>query len=184
MARSEQTPGIRPQMTLSRRLDITARHAFPAGFTILLMLLVELPLGFTDQAVLLPAVTLCSVFFWSLFRPSSLPPPAVFLIGLLLDLLGYLPLGVGPVILLLVHGLVLRWRGMLARQGFLLVWASLAAFALGASLLGWACMMALRFRLLPASPALFQALLTIALYPALAMLFIRAHRTLADPERA
>src|SRR5690242_4166492 len=108
MARSEQTPGVRPRMTLSRRLDIAARHAAPAGFTILLMLLVELPLGFADQAVLLPAVTVCSVFFWSLFRPSSLPPPVVFLIGLLLDLLGYLPLGVGPVILLLLHGLVLR----------------------------------------------------------------------------
>ena len=184
MAKSEQRPGIRPRMTVSRQLDIAARHAFPACCTIVLMLLLELPFGFDDQAVLLPAVTLCSVFFWSLFRPSSMPPPVVFLIGLLLDLLGNLPLGLGPLTLLFVYGLVLRWRGGLARQGFVLVWASLGALALGASLLGWAFAMALRVRLLPASPALFQALLTVALYPALAMLFIRAHRTLADPERA
>ena len=29
MARTDQTPGIRPRATLGRRLDIVARHAFP-----------------------------------------------------------------------------------------------------------------------------------------------------------
>ena len=40
-------------------------------------------------------MTLACVYFWSLFRPAAMPPPVVFLIGVLLDLLGYLPLGVG-----------------------------------------------------------------------------------------
>ena len=44
MARADQTPGIRPRATLGRRLDIAARHAFPAGCTVLLMLLAEAPL--------------------------------------------------------------------------------------------------------------------------------------------
>jgi hypothetical protein len=70
-------------------MDIAARHAFPAGCTILLMLLTETPFGITDQATLLPAVTLACVYFWSLFRPAAMPPPVVFLIGLLFDLLGY-----------------------------------------------------------------------------------------------
>ncbi len=104
-ARDEQLPGIRPRPTLGRRLDIVARHSFPATSTVLLMLLCGLPFGIADQAVLLPAVTLAAVFFWSLFRPAVVPPPVVFLIGLLLDLLGYLPLGAGVLTLLLVHGL-------------------------------------------------------------------------------
>ncbi len=106
MARADQTPGIRPRATLGRRLDIAARHAFPAGCTVLLMLLTETPFGIADQAALLPAVTLACVYFWSLFRPGAMPPPVVFLIGLLFDLLGYLPLGVGALTLLIVHG----WR--------------------------------------------------------------------------
>ena len=110
MARSDQIPGIRPRATLGRRLDIAARWAFPATCTILLMLLTETPLGIADQAALLPAVTLACVYFWSLFRPAAMPPPVVFVIGLLLDLLGYLPLGVGVLTLLVVHGLALRWR--------------------------------------------------------------------------
>ena len=183
MAAADQTPGIRPQATLGRLLDLAARHAFPAGCTVVLLLLTETPFGITDQAALLPAVTLTCVYFWSLLRPAAMPPPVVFLIGLLLDMLGYLPLGVGPLTLLVVHGLALRWRRRLMLQGFVTGWLAFCGFAGGAALLGWALTALLSFRLLPAGPALFEALLAAALYPALAMLFLHAHRTVADPER-
>ena len=184
MARSDQIPGIRPRATLGRQLDIAARRAFPATCTILLMLLTQTPLGIADQYALLPAVTLACVYFWSLFRPAAMPPVVVFMIGLLFDLLGYLPIGVGVLTLLVVHGLALRWRRVLTRQGFLPVWLAFAGFSAGAAVLCWILTAALTVRLLPAAPALFQAVLTAALYPALAILFIKAHRTVADPERA
>ena len=184
MARSDQTPGVRPRATLGRRLDIAARHAFPASCTLLLMLLTLTPLGIADQAVLLPAVTLACVYFWSLFRPAAMPPPVVFTIGLMLDLLGYLPIGVGVLTLLIVHGVAVRLRQMLTQQGFIAVWLVFGGFAITASLLSWALTSVLTVRLLPIGPALFQAVLTAALYPALAVLFVRAHRTVADPERA
>jgi rod shape-determining protein MreD len=183
MARADQTPGMRPRASLGRHLDIAARHSFPASCTILLMLLTEIPFGFADQAALLPAVTVACVYFWSLFRPTGMPPPVVFLIGVLLDLLGYLPLGVGALTLLVVHGLVLRWRGVLSQLGFLPVWLAFAGFAAGASLLVWALATILTFRLLPPGPAIFEAVLTAALYPALAIVFVGAHRGVADPDR-
>jgi rod shape-determining protein MreD len=183
MARDEQLPGIRPRPSLGRRLDIMARHSFPATSTVLLMLLCGLPFGVADQAVLLPAVTLAAVYFWSLFRPASLPPPIVFLIGLLLDLLGYLPIGAGVLTLLLVHGLATRWRRRLTQQGFVVVWLTFACVATGASALIWTLTSLLTLRLLPPAPALFLAVLATALYPALSVLLIRAHRTIADPEQ-
>jgi rod shape-determining protein MreD len=184
MAASGQMPGIRPPLTLGRRLDIAARHAFPAGCTVLLMVLAGAPFGIAGQAALLPALTLACVYFWSLLRPAAMPPPVVFLIGLLFDLVGYLPLGVGPLTLLIVHGLALRWRTRLATQGFGAGWVVFGLFAGGAAALSWILASVLSFRLLPPAPALFATLLTTALYPALAVLFLRAHRTLADPERA
>lgn len=183
MARPDQVPGIRPRATLGRRLDAGARQAFPAACTIVLMLLVEAPFGITDQTTLLPAIVIACVYFWSLFRPAAMPPPVVFLIGVLFDLLGYLPLGVGTLTLLIVHGLALRWRRFLTRQGFLFVWLAFAGFAVGAAALGWVLTTLLSFRVLPIGQAVFAATLTAALYPALAILFIRAHRTIADPER-
>ena len=184
MARDEQIPGIRPRPSLGRRLDIMARHSFPATSTVLLMLLCGLPLGIADQAVLLPAVTLAAVYFWSLFRPAAMPPPIVFLLGLLLDLLGYLPIGSGVLTLLLVHGLAGRWRRMLTQQGFVTVWLAFICTGAGASALLWALTSLLSLHVMPPGPALFQATLTAALYPALSVLLIRAHRTIANPERA
>ena len=114
-----------------------------------------------------------------------MPPPVVFVIGLLFDLLGYLPLGrrradaagrARPRAALAARA---DARRASCRSG----WPS-SAFAAGAAALGWALTALLSFRLLPVGPALFQAVLTVALYPALAVLFIRAHRTVADPERA
>ena len=184
MARPDQTPGMRPRQTLGRQLDVATRHAFPAVSTIVLMLLAEIPFGFASQATLLPAITLACVYFWSLVRPAAMPPPVVFLIGLLLDLLGYLPLGVGVLPLLIAHGLVVRWRQVLTRQSFPAVWLVFAGFSAGAAMLSWALTSLLSFRVLSLGPALFQAILTVALYPALAVLCIRAHRTVADPDQA
>jgi rod shape-determining protein MreD len=184
MPPADQTPGIRPAPTLGRWLDLAARRSFPAACTVLLMLLTEVPFGLAGQSVLLPTVSLACVYFWSLFRPNAMPPPVVFLIGVLFDLLGYQPLGLGPLTLLAVHGLAVRWQAALTRQGFVGTWLAFMGFATGAAVLGWTAASLLSFRLLPFSSALFQAALTTALYPALAVLFIRAHRTLADPERA
>jgi rod shape-determining protein MreD len=180
----QQRPGVRPRPTVGRRLDIAARHAFPAGCTVLLMLLTQAPLGLFGQAALLPSVTLSSVWFWSVFRPAAMAPPIVFLIGLLLDLLGWQPIGTGALALLLVHGLAQRWRRPLATRGFLLLWVGFAIAASGAAALEWGLTALLTWRLLPPAPAVFQAVVSAAIYPALAIMFAKAHRSVASPERA
>jgi len=180
----EQRPGIRPRATLARRLDLAARHAFPASCTILLMLLTQVPFGVVDQPWLLPAVALASVWFWSLYRPAAMAPAVVFGIGLLLDLLDWLPVGAGVLTLLIVHGLAQRWRRLLGRQGFAVVWLSFAIVAAGAAALEWVATAVLTWRLVPPDAMLFQAVLSAALYPALAIPFASAHRSIANPERA
>jgi rod shape-determining protein MreD len=180
----ERLPGIRPRPGLGRRLDMSARRGFPMASTVLLMLFSAAPLGLPGQAELLVSVTLSCVFFWSLFRPASMPPPAVFMLGVLLDLLGFGPPGVGVLTLLVLHGFALRWRGVLVRQGFLLVWLAFAALSCGAALVEWALSSLLLFRLLPPAPGVFQAALAAGVYPPLAMLLIGAHQTLADPRRS
>jgi rod shape-determining protein MreD len=180
----EKTPGIRPRPTLLRRIDAVSRKAFPVACTALLVLAVSAPFGLPGQAQLQPAAALACVFFWSLFRPASMPPPAVFLLGLLCDLLGLSPVGASVLTLLIAHGLAVRWRRVLARQGFLFVWPAFVAVAAGAALLQWALTCALTFHLLPIGPAVFQFALAAGMYPILSTLFIQAHRGLADPDQA
>ncbi len=179
----ERLPGIRPRPSLWRQLDIASRAAFPAACTALLLLALAAPLRLPGQAQLQPAAAVACVFFWSVFRPSSMSPPAVFVLGLLSDLLGLAPPGISVLVLLAVHGIAVKWR-VLAGQGFLVVWLAFVSVAAGAAALGWALTSLLTFRLLPPSAALFQFGLTAGLYPALAWLFTFAHRGLADPGRA
>lgn len=180
----DRTPGIRPSPSLWRRVDTLGRQSVPAAGTAMGMLLAAAPLGLPGQAELLPGFALASVFFWSVFRPAAMPPPVVFALGLLADLLGFAPLGVMVLILLLVHGLAVSWRRRLANQPFLLVWLLFVAVAGGAAALEWACNSMLLLRLLPPAPAIFEFVLTAGLYPPLAALLIQAHRGIAAWERA
>lgn len=180
----EKTPGIRPRQTLRRQLDVAARRSFPGASTALLLLLLAGPLGLPGQAELQMALALGCVFFWSLFRPASLPPTVVFLLGVLADLLSYGPIGISVLVLLLAHGLAMLWRRELTRHSFLMVWIVFLAVSAGAAALQWALTSLLTFRLLPAGPALFQATLSAGVYPLLAVVLSRAHTTIAEPARA
>jgi rod shape-determining protein MreD len=183
MAHVDRRPGVRPRLTVSSFLDMTARAAVPAGTTIVLMLLIEAPLGILGQPALLPAIAIGCVWSWSLLQAEHLPPAVVFLVGVALDLLGYLPPGVGVLTLLCVHGVAVAWRYRLVQYGFawnLCVFALVAIVAAG---LIWGLVMLLTLRLLSPAPAIFQAGLSIAIYPLLAVSLAAVHRAIDRVDR-
>lgn len=180
----DRTPGIRPRQSVWRLLDMASRRSFPAAAAGLGLLVLAAPLGIPGQPELQAAFVLSCVYFWSLFRPDSMPPTAVFALGLLADLLGYAPVGVSVITLLVVHGLAMRWRRVMVKQGFLVVWLAFVTIAIGAAALEWLLTSILTFRLLPLGPGALLAALAAGLYPALATMLTWAHHTLAEPERA
>lgn len=180
----EKTPGIRPRRGWGQRLDRAGRRGFPAATIIAGMVLLSAPIGIPGQAQLLPAFTLAAVFFWTLFRPTSVPPPLVFVIGLLADLLGEMPLGSDVLVLLLTQLLVVRSRRSLPQKGFLVVWLVFIAVAAVAVALQWALASLMNWVLYPPIAPITQFLLTAGLYPLLATIFTRAHRGIAAPERS
>jgi rod shape-determining protein MreD len=91
---------------------------------------------------------------------------------------------VGVVSLLVAHAAAVRWRRVLTRQGVLLGWLGFVALAAALAALQWLLTSLLTLRLVPVGPALFQAMLAAGLYPALAVLLARAHRTVAEPANA
>jgi rod shape-determining protein MreD len=184
MARSHRSPGIRPNRTIGRQLDIAWRHAFPVTTSLLLMMLSLTHSRLWGQGALLPTVALTCVWFWSLYRPSAMAPPVVFLIGLLLDLIALLPLGVGAVTMLATYGIARRLRGFLASQGFAMVWLIFTSVACVIAALNWALVSLLTVSFMPTGPVLFQAGVAAAMYPVVAIPLTLAHRSIADPDLA
>jgi rod shape-determining protein MreD len=177
-------PAMRRQPSLWRQLDAASRYGFPIGFLIFGLFVIGMPFGLPGQAELRPVYAMACVFFWSLYRPSSLPAPVVALVGLLLDLLGLSPLGLWAVLLLLLQGATLAARRGLVPQSFMLTWLVFLMFAVGLSALDWAAQSLLALSLLPVLPLGVELLFALALYPALAAFFIRAHRGPAAVELA
>ena len=115
---------------------------------------------------------------------QQLPPPVVFLIGVLLDLLGYLPPGVGALTMLTTHGIAQRLRRFVSSQGFGIAWLIFITVACCVAVMNWALVSLLTFSLVALAPVLFQAGLAAAMYPAVAIPLSLAHRSVADPDQA
>ncbi len=180
----DRKPGIRPRPTLWHRLDVASRFLFPGLLTAGVLVLLSAPIGVPGQAQMQPAWALASVYFWSIYRPASMPAWAVFATGLLLDLLAQGPVGLFALILLLVHALAMGNRRVLARQGFFSVWAGFVAVAAGAAALEWAVNAVFAWHWLAPWPGLFEFAVAVGAYPLLASGFIRAHQGRAAPEQA
>ncbi len=181
---TDQRPGIRLRPSFGRRMDVWSRRGFPAAVTLLLILLLEAPLGLHVSAQLQLALSLASLFFWSVHRPTSMPPWLAFGLGLLIDLLQMQPIGLSSLVFLLVVGVARHWRHDLRRLGFMLSWLGFGFVALGAVSLIYAASSLLRWRLLPPMPCVDELMLALMFYPALAVLFGHAHRYAAAPEQA
>ena len=175
---------MRRRPSLWRQLDTAARYVFPASMLIFGLFVIGMPFGLPGQAELRPVYAMACVFFWSLYRPSSLPAPVVALTGLLLDLLGLAPFGLWAVLLLLLQGATLAARRHLIGRGFFLTWAVFSAFTAALATLAWSAQSALSLAMLPIFPLGLECLLAVGLYPALAGFFIRAHRGPAAVELA
>jgi rod shape-determining protein MreD len=162
--------------TVWTRLDGTARGLAPFGFTVLLIVFGMVPLGIANIAPVKPALGLIAVFFWLVYRPDLMPAWAVFLVGLIQDLLGGGALGVGVFVLLVVYAALAGQRRYIAQSSFILVWLAFLPVAAGAFFLTWLFNSLIADALLAPGPAAFQYLSTVAFYPCIAWMFLQAQR--------
>ncbi len=165
-------------MTVSvwQKLDQAGRSLAPVAVTIMLVLLGMVPLHLPAYGPVAPELALMSVYYWAIHRPDLVRPSAAFALGLLQDLLTGAPLGVTALVLVLCHWLVVSQRGFFLASSFMLLWVGFAFIVFGAALVQWLSYSVLTLTLVPIEAALFQALMTLALFPAFAWLFIRVHR--------
>lgn len=148
-----------------------------AGVPILLMwLLALLYLAFRHAEGLsqfLPALPLYPMFFWGVF--AARPPSylMVFLLGLVMDAVMGLPLGMSSLLYLLFMLALQTQRRFLTKEGFLMLWAYYALFSLALALATWATLSIFHGRLEAVGYALLQWGLGVCGYPAFHYAFTR-----------
>lgn len=159
--------------TFWQRVDITVRHQIPVLVTLLLLLVAVVPTHVPGLVRIGPMLTLISVYFWAVHRPDLMGYGTVFAIGLLDDLLSGTPLGVGPLTLLLVQGVVVSQYKFFYGKAFVVIWWAFVVVAAGATLVKWLSVSAIYGTALGADAALTAYLMTVAFYPPVAWLLAR-----------
>jgi rod shape-determining protein MreD len=158
----------------------TAARLLPVATTFVAAILSIEPVYIPGYASLTPAFTLMTVYHWTIYRPDLLPPLAIFLIGIVLDLLSGAPPGVTALFLLLARALVLRHRRSFINRGFPFVWGGFTLLT-GAGMLGlWILHCLLSWEWLEFRGSTFRAVLTISLFPVASFLLGRTQRALME----
>lgn len=139
--------------------------SFPTLSTLLCVLLSLVPFGLSSTILAPPAFGLIAIFLWTLTRPDLLPAGAVFLLGLLQDLLWGGPFGLWGFVFLLGYGLTLSQRTFLIGREFGFTWVGFGLVITICSLVAWAVTMLYHSQFLAPYPAIVQIVLSAALYP-------------------
>ena len=147
-----------------------------------MLTLVVLPIGFIPPFIrlgLTPDAALIAIYFWGVYRPTSLPASVVLGIGMVADLFASYPLGMVTLsYILALHLLIVRRR--------LFMLEPLGSFWLGFSIMScvilpgrWLLSAALIGEWGAFEPLLREWLATLLLYPCLALAFEWIYRLIA-----
>jgi len=161
------------KLTFWQRLDLIMRGSTPFVFTLVLVVLGQVPLhipGFAEVAPLLP---LMAVYHWAIYRPDLLPAIAVFFAGLLQDALSGMPFGVNAAVYVIVHMAVMSQQVFFTGKSFLIIWLGFTFVAAGATVLTWLFTAVLFSSLVTPEAVFVQYLLTVGTFPLLAWLMVR-----------
>lgn len=161
---------------LLHKLDLAARHAAPGAVTLILVLVGVTPTNLPYYSAIAPMLPLASVYYWGVHRPDLMPMWLIFLVGLLHDVLTDSPIGLHAAILLLCQWILLRQRRFLIGQPFAILWLGYAVAVIGVGILEWIGIILYDAALIPIRPLLIRLVLTIAIFPPFAWLFIQVHR--------
>jgi rod shape-determining protein MreD len=164
--------------TAPRRGDNLSARLLPIATTAAAGVLSIQPIPVPGYAALAPALTLMAVYHWTIYRPDLLPSSALFLIGVVHDLLAGGPPGVTSLLLLLSRAAVLRYRRWFPDRDFPFVWAGFTLLTTAALAGLWLLNCLLEARLVGFRSVVFRAVLTISLFPIASFLLGRTQRAL------
>ena len=137
----------------------------PAAITLGVTLLLATPISLFGLHLPEPVIPMVLAFAWAMIRPSIVAPVMLLLIGLLLDGFWGNPLGLWPLSLLAIYGVVLFSRSFLVGQETAVLFVTYAACCLMAYGLCW-LIMSLITGTLPSLLALAGSMIpTLVLFP-------------------
>jgi len=167
-----------PYLTFSDRIAMMARMVVPYAILFFLFMLngivIPPPLSFLFKAPFF----LMAVYYWSIYRPTFMPPLVVFLAGICLDLLQGVPLGCNALLFLLARMVVVDQRRFLVSQMFGTLWLGFSFLNALFLVFEWGLFSLLSFQFSPFPDFMKSLFFGIALFPLVYLVLHATHKIL------
>jgi rod shape-determining protein MreD len=160
------------------RLDLAARRSLVFASALVAVVLDLLPLPSAAPQSAAPLVALVVVYHWTVHRPDLFTPGSIFLLGLVRDLAGHLPLGLHASSFLLVPALLRRVPRGLLQRSLPLAWLLFFPIVAVVGLWRWLLAALVWMQPVPVRAFLLEALLSWAVYPLIVVLLAPVGRLL------
>ena len=170
-------------LVMPKKLENLLRLMVPHVLLLVLLLLslVNLPLPYVGTVK--PYLVLMAVYYWSIYRPTLVPPLLCFLMGMLLDIISGVPMGLNAFILVGVQWLVRDQRRFLMGQPYMTTWLVFGLVSLACGVWQWGLLGLVNFKWAHPLPGLVAVALSILLFPLVTLLLNLTHRILPVASR-
>lgn len=129
-----------------------------------------------------PDLTLIAIFYWSIYRPTLTPNWLVFLLGLIVDALNNMPLGLNALIYVLVNWIISDQRRVFVGQPFFVVMLGFAFVLAASHLMRWSFFGLLSFHWPDPMPLLVSYALGLFLFPVASIILHMVHKILPQQD--
>ena len=119
-------------------------------------------------------------YYWSIYRPTLIPPTLVFFAGFIYDLLSGWPVGLNALIFLLIRHNVSSQRLFMTGQQFIVVWLGYMFVSALALLMQWGVFGLLRFSWSSVEPLVASWIAGIFLFPIISVILHLSHKMLPE----
>ncbi|MDE1151452.1 MAG: rod shape-determining protein MreD [Micavibrio sp.] len=157
---------------------------FLATFAVLFLLLIlsAFPFKIGHFGEIRPSFLLMAIYYWAIMRPSTLPPPATFVVGIVVDLMGGFPTGLNALTFVVVQWVTRAQRKFLLGQSFVVIWMGLMLVTFGAGMLQWLLYSVFfwHFDVSSIVAILMSVVMTSAIFPLIVLPLSAFNRTMAE----
>lgn len=154
----------------NQETNVGINAVIPFLTILMLIILMVLPYNLPLISDIMPFLTLISVYYWSVFKPEFLPIWVVFILGVLQDILMGSPLGLMPLLLIIVQQFIFIQGRQFLERDFIFNWFVFVMLVIGFGIMSWG-ISSLYFRaMLDYWDVLGQIFMTIAFYPVITWL--------------
>ena len=148
---------------------------------LLLLSFVSLPLPYLGASR--PCLVLIFVYYWSIYRPTLVPPVLCFALGIAMDILSGGPLGLNALVLVAVQWVVRGQRRFLMGQPYTTTWAVFTVILVFSALAQWGLYGLAHMQWPLLTPVAGSVALSLLLFPFITFIFVMIHRILPVASR-